>query len=163
MAEAKLVSFWQNPSLPVFLAILCIFWSPEMAWTFSSKEGSFGTKSSHFCLKLIYAQPCGAQQRPVFSCRRTLRPGAQAPASWYLCCACLVFKKKILTESFLYLIIWEFCGTCACQLDSSSYRMPCHVHRDPVCHSFWNDTAQMLSISSVCLRETHAQLLPGGW
>lgn len=58
---------------------------------------------------------------------------------------------------------WEFCGTCACQLSSSFLSHACHIHWEPACLHFWNDTAQMLLISSVSLGETHTQLCPCGW
>lgn len=111
---------------------------PELS---SSKQESFGTKSSNFCLKLISPTPvehsrglCSFTVNRFFH-RRTSRPSARAPASRNLCFTCPILKKKkILAELFLHLIIWEFCGTCAYQLDSSFPSHACHIHWEPVSH-----------------------------
>lgn len=136
----------------------------------SSKQESLGTKPPNFCLKLISPTPvefigdlCASAEQVVL--QKNLKAGGRAPGHSTDTSLALSLKKerKSQLESFMHLIVWEFCETCACQLNSSFLSHACHIHQEPVCHSFWNDATQMLWISLVSLGETHARLHPCGW
>lgn len=116
VAEAKLVSLWQNPQLLAISASLCIFFVSRGSQNFPALSREALKPSHPISAWNLQVPPLLNTAVPQLFYRRIFRPGAGAPASCYLCFTCPSLKTKqnkilawVISASDCLGVLWNLC------------------------------------------------------